>query len=117
VFPDDDAARTQLQNVVSLFSTDNNGVLVQLPALTASGAATASGSLIFGINTQTNNALDMTAVVFPVDPATGYVSTTTTYGSTSNPSSYVDSGSNGWFFDDRPSRSAAPAPPLLIAPG
>jgi hypothetical protein len=90
----------QLQNVVSLFSTDNNGILVQLPALTANGAATASGSLIFGINTQTNNALDMTAVVFPVDPATGYVSTTTTYGSTSNPSSYVDSGSNGWFFDD-----------------
>jgi len=89
----------QLQNIVGLFATDNNGTLIQLPALGAAGQPTASGSLIFGIGTQTNNGLG-TALVFQADPNFGYINTTTTYGSTSNPSSYIDSGSNGWFFND-----------------
>ena len=51
------ALAQQLQNPVAMFSTDNNGVLIQLPALPAAGAATATGSLIFGIGTQSNNGL------------------------------------------------------------
>ncbi len=93
------ATGQQLQNVVGLFTTDNNGNLIQLPALTASGASTVTGSLIFGIGTQSDNALG-SAVVFQADPNYGYINTTTTYGSTSNTSSYIDSGSNGWFFND-----------------
>jgi len=88
----------QLQNVVGLFTTDNNGVLIQLPALSAAGAPTASGSLIFGIGTQSNNALG-SAMVFAADP-NGNIHTTTTYGDLSEPASFVDSGSNGFFFND-----------------
>jgi uncharacterized protein DUF3443 len=98
------ATAQQLQNIVGLFTTDNNGNLIQLPALTAAGAPTATGSLIFGINTQTNNqlasAVGGSAVVFQADPNSGTINTTTTYGNGSNSASYIDSGSNGWFFYD-----------------
>jgi len=89
----------QVQNPVGLFPTDNNGSLLQLPSVPPQGQATGSGYLIFGINTQSNNQLG-SALVFPADPNFGFINTTKTYGSTSNVSSFVDSGSNAWFFDD-----------------
>jgi len=85
----------QLQNPVALFSSDNNGVVIQLPALPAAGAVTANGSLIFGIGTQSNNALGG-AVVLGVDPNTGLI--VTSFGGASYPDSYIDSGSSLLFF-------------------
>jgi Protein of unknown function (DUF3443) len=64
------AAADQATNPVAAFSsTDNNGVLITLPAIGATGAADAatSGSLIFGIGTQSNNALSSSATVYGVD--------------------------------------------------
>ena len=46
----------QITNPVVKFATDNNGVIMEMQALT-SAATTATGSLIFGIGTQTNNGL------------------------------------------------------------
>ena len=86
----------QLQNPVSLFATDNNGVLISLPSVGATGAATASGSLIFGIGTKSNNALG-SAKVYTTD-SFGFI--TATYNSVSYPQSFIDSGSNGYFFLD-----------------
>src|SRR5262249_52082372 len=94
-----EATALQNQNVAGLFPTDNNGVLVQLEALPNGTAGTASGSLIFGIGTRTNNALG-SAVVFPVSPQNGDLKTATSYGPMSEPASYVDSGTNFWQFDD-----------------
>ena len=87
----------QVQNPVTLFTTDNNGVIVELPAVGAAGATTVSGSLVFGIGTRTNNALG-TATVLPEDPATGFI--TGTYKGTAYIDGYLDSGSNGNFFTD-----------------
>jgi len=89
------ALNKQLQNPVALFSSDNNGVVIQLPAIPAAGAATASGSLIFGIGTQSDNALGGAAVL-TVDPNTGYI--VTNFGGASYPDSYIDSGSSLLFF-------------------
>jgi uncharacterized protein DUF3443 len=86
----------QLQNPVRLFATDNNGVLIQLPSIAAGGAATATGMMIFGIGTQSDNALGA-ARVLTVD-ASGNLSTS--YGSQTYGGSYIDSGSNGIFFLD-----------------
>ena len=47
----------QLQNPVSMFPQDNNGLLIVLPQVAAGGAASVSGSMIFGIGTQSDNAL------------------------------------------------------------
>jgi Protein of unknown function (DUF3443) len=86
--------QNQVQNPVASFSSDNNGVLIQLPAVGAQGAATASGSLIFGIGTQSDNGLGA-AQVYTTD---GLGNFTTIFEGTSYSSSFIDSGSNGLFF-------------------
>ncbi|MBS0328033.1 MAG: DUF3443 domain-containing protein [Proteobacteria bacterium] len=85
------AVALQLQNPVTLFASDNNGVVIELPTVAAGGAATASGSLIFGIGTQADNALG-SATVLTTDPATGNI--VTTYNGKSYTNSYVDAGTN-----------------------
>jgi hypothetical protein len=87
----------QVQNPVWLFPADNNGVIVELPTIGAAGAASASGSLVFGIGTQSNNSLAM-ATALPVDPGTGNL--TTVFDGQTLGESFVDSGSNGLFFPD-----------------
>ena len=47
----------QVSNPVASFPNDNNGNEIQLPPVVAGGAQTAQGTLIFGIGTQSNNAL------------------------------------------------------------
>jgi hypothetical protein len=79
---------------------DNNGVIIQLPTVAAPGAATVTGSMIFGIDTQTNNKSGSQKVL-TVDSA-GYF-TTVFDGQPSNQSltqSFLDTGSNGLFFTD-----------------
>jgi hypothetical protein len=83
-------------NPVSLFSQDNNGVLISLPTIPAGGQSTASGSLIFGIGTQSNNALG-SATIYAVD---SYSDFTTTYNGTQYSDSFIDSGSNALYFLD-----------------
>lgn len=90
------ALANQVQNPVSLFTADNNGVLISLPAVTAAGSATVSGSLIFGIGTQSNNALG-TAKVYTTTPNGNF---TATLSGTAYPQSFIDSGSNAFFFLD-----------------
>jgi hypothetical protein len=89
------ALAQQLQNPVGMFSIDNNGVLIQLPTLPATGAATATGSLIFGIGTQSNNGLG-SATILSVDANTGNI--TTVFNNVTYTNSYIDSGSSVIFF-------------------
>jgi hypothetical protein len=83
----------QVVNPVFLFSTDNNGVVIQLPAV-PSVAPTANGSLIFGIGTESNNGLG-TATVFGLDTNDNFI---TAYAGQTLNASFIDSGSNGLFF-------------------
>lgn len=86
----------QPPNPVAMFSSDNNGVLVQLPAIASvTGEATATGTLFFGIGTEANNGLG-NATVFQEDPDS--LSFTTVYQGVAYPGSFLDSGSNGIFF-------------------
>ena len=86
---------SQVQNPVALFPTDNNGVIVQLPTL-SNPAPTLTGSLVFGIGTQSNNALNG-ATVYSVDQFGNF---TTSFEGKSYAGSFIDSGSNGYFFLD-----------------
>jgi hypothetical protein len=87
----------QVQNPVSLFATDNNGVIIELPAV--SGAeATVSGSLVFGIGTESNNGLG-SATIYDADPNTLNFSTSFN-GADYSDAAFIDSGSNGYFFPD-----------------
>jgi hypothetical protein len=84
----------QLVDPVWEFPQDNNGLLVTLPSIAATGAATASGSVIFGIGTQSDNALG-SATVYTMNDE-GYF--TTTFEGVAYPESFIDSGSNGLYF-------------------
>jgi len=91
------AENLQVSNPVAAFTTDNNGVMIQLPSVPASGSASVSGSLIFGVGTQSNNGLG-SATVFNLDSngflATGYKAASTLH------FAFIDSGSNGYYFHD-----------------
>jgi Protein of unknown function (DUF3443) len=84
----------QVANPVSLFATDNNGVIIELPSVSGGEEASVSGSLVFGIATESNNALGG-ATVYTADSSG---SLTTTYKSVAYPESFIDSGSNGFYF-------------------
>jgi hypothetical protein len=86
----------QVANPVANFPVDNNGVIVQMPPVSNTGSASATGTLVFGVGTQSNNALTATQSF-----------TTDTYGNLDNSvfngttvTAFLDSGSNGYFFGD-----------------
>lgn len=81
-------------NPVALFPVDNNGDVIDLPPVSSGGLSGLSGSLIFGIGTQSNNQLGG-ATKYATDTS-GNFSTTFNGSNTS----YIDSGSNGLFFYD-----------------
>jgi hypothetical protein len=113
-------ANQQTYNPVAAFtsdvqgniSTDNNGVILSLPAVGGVGAATATGELVFGINTRTNNQMNsnLTKVYlgtqWAANPAS-YLNVTTAYKGTTYYQSYLDTGTNGLFFTDN---SSTPIP-------
>jgi hypothetical protein len=90
------AEARQVSNPVPYFGADGNGVVISLPAVPGSGAATVTGQLIFGIGTQSNNGLGSAPQVIGVDPSRGVF--TTTENGTTYSGSIIDSGSTGLFF-------------------
>jgi hypothetical protein len=89
------ALAQQVANPVARFALDNNGVVIDLPAIAETGATRVSGSLIFGIDTQANNRLAGAGII-RTNPTNGYV--VTNAGGQTYAQSYIDSGSNGLFF-------------------
>jgi hypothetical protein len=89
-------AASQVQNPVSHFATDNNGVVIQLPAVPTGGAASIAGTLLFGVGTQSNNGLG-SAKIFTLDNRADFA---TIFNGQTYSSSFIDSGSNGIFFLD-----------------
>jgi hypothetical protein len=85
----------QVSNPVASFASDNNGVTITLPTV-AGQAVSLTGSLIFGIGTQSDNSLG-SAKVFNLDNI-GYLGTQ--YNGQSLPYSFIDSGSSGIAFPD-----------------
>jgi hypothetical protein len=95
----DSATNAQVTNPVFNFPTDNNGVIVELPAVNDVGSPVTSplkGNLIFGIGTESNNGLG-SATVFNLDSSDNF---TTNFAGQSLTASFIDSGSNGLFFPD-----------------
>ena len=93
--------QTQVTDPVTNFHTDNNGVIVKLPSV-AEGASSATGTLIFGIGTASNNNLG-SQTVLTADSSYGDVTTNyTTQGGQQQvlPFSYFDTGSNAYYFAD-----------------
>ncbi len=92
--------QSQLWNPVSAFSSTNtNGVMIQLPAIPAAGQETVSGTLTFGIDTQTNNAIPDTATIYELDQ-TGSFASTVFGGVTYTSAGFLDSGTDALYVSD-----------------
>ncbi len=85
----------QLANPVALFAADNNGLSIRLPAVSLPGVNQLSGSLVFGINTQSNN--QFTSGSLLVTDSVGLI--TTVFAGKTLSNSFIDTGSNGLYFD------------------
>jgi hypothetical protein len=94
------ALANQVANVVAMFATDNNGVVVKMPNLVnANGDAVVQGELVFGLSTQSDNALP--AAGLTVLGADGNGDFTATYnGSAAVLPALIDSGTDHYGFDD-----------------
>ena len=88
------AASAQVQNPVAAFAINNNGVVMQLPGISTSGAGTTTGSLYFGIDTQSNNSSNGASII-PTNSSGLFV---TAFNGVNYRQSFIDSGSNGLFF-------------------
>jgi hypothetical protein len=86
----------QLQNPVALFASDNNGISISLPALPDAGLPSTTGTLTFGIGTQSDNGLGSAVV----QTQNSYGNFTTVFDGASYSSSFIDSGSNALYFLD-----------------
>jgi hypothetical protein len=79
-------------------------VIIQLPSVAAQGAATVTGSMIFGIDTQTNNKSGSQSIL-TLDDVGEFE---TSLGSQILTPSFLDTGSNGLYFNDSSDTSLAP---------
>jgi hypothetical protein len=95
-----------LPNLVSQFSSDNNGVVLSLPSVPTAGLSTpVVGTLTFGVSTQTNNTPDPSTLAIANDPIMGTFAAQV--GSTWY-SAYIDSGTFVMFFNDTDDTALTP---------
>jgi hypothetical protein len=87
---------SQISNPVAAFAVNNNGLLISLPAVGTAGLTSVSGTLIFGVNTQSNNSI-ATETIYKANNSGDF---STTYKDKTYSASFIDSGSNGYFFTD-----------------
>lgn len=107
------ALTSQMQNPVWMFPQDNNGLAIVLPAIGAAGAVSVTGNMIFGIGTETNNTLGTATPL----AATSVGDFTTAFNGTAYTASFIDSGSNGYFFLDAPTTGLAACARTGVAVG
>ncbi len=97
-----------VSNPVALFSQDNNGVVIQLPAISSAGetnpcpasAAPLPCTLTLGIGTSGNNQLGLATVYAVNSSGINAGDFSTSYNGGIALPSYIDSGSNALFFND-----------------
>ena len=99
----------QLPNPVAAMSVDNNGTSLVLPSVPISGEQSVTGTLYFGIGTQTNNGLGSAKIYTTTNSnaAFGAGLITATYNGKTLTESFLDSGSSLYFLVDN---SITPCP-------
>jgi len=85
----------QVSNPVASLPTDNNGLIVELPAVLSGGEPSVSGILVLGIGTMFNNSPPAVPSTYSLDEFGNFI---TTFNNVSYNDSFIDTGSDGLFF-------------------
>lgn len=93
------ALNRQVANPVQFFAVNNNGVVLEMPQVAVDGAPSVAGSLVFGIDTQSNNMLAGTGASILTTNLYGDFNATFN-GATVVANAFFDSGSTNLFFPD-----------------
>ncbi len=91
------AVAQQVSNPVAAFPNDSNGSEIQMPPLVAGGTQTAQGTLLFGIGTQSNNALASATIYGVTSSGANPGSLLATYNSTAYAGTF-SSGADANYF-------------------
>ena len=94
----------QVINPITKLPSHNNGLVVQLPSVNSLGAPNLSGKMILGVNTANNNQIS-TESIFELNSFAEFF---TVYKG-ARIRSYMDTGSNGIFFNDAITRCTGPS--------
>jgi hypothetical protein len=89
----------QVTNPASMLTQDNNGVILEMAQVADGGSTTATGTLVFGIDTRSNNALNGAGATL-IPTISGGNFTATYNGTTLLNGAFLDSGSTALFFGD-----------------
>ena len=91
----------QVSNPVIGFASDNNGILITMPSIPAVGTDSVTGSIVFGIGTQNDNAL-ANVQVYTLDGSGNMASTpqSPSFAGVSNLAGFLDTGSTGIYYLD-----------------
>ncbi|PPB82998.1 MULTISPECIES: DUF3443 domain-containing protein [Mycetohabitans] len=103
----------QIAKPVANVPVDNNGVIVDMPAIGPSGQSSVSGTLLLGIGTASNNRLGSGAMVLTTDDSGSF---SATYNG-SRITGFTDTGSNGLFFTDASLPVCGSGSPFYCPPG
>ena len=95
------AVEKQLQQVVARFPTDNNGLAIQMDGVAYPGVPVARGKMIFGLGTRSNNQFASAQVLATTNQGflNGALSSTNGVSLGNFSSTFLDTGSNGIYFD------------------
>jgi hypothetical protein len=95
------ALANQVTNPVAMFAADNNGLIVNLPNLqNANGDLSVQGEVVFGIGTQTDNALPTASTLTVLGTDANGDFTATYNGATTSQPALIDSGADAYSFND-----------------
>lgn len=96
--------------IAAFISSDTNGLVITLPAVGATGSSTVSGTMSFGVGTQSDNAIASGTTLYAMDQCDDFptiafnsVNYTDTFCNTGTGTSFggfLDTGSNGLFISD-----------------
>jgi hypothetical protein len=89
----------QVANPAAMLAQDNNGVILEMAQVADGGSVTGSGTLVFGVDTQTNNALSGAGATLFSNATNGNF-TATYNGTTFTNEAFFDSGSTALFLQD-----------------
>ncbi len=84
----------QVSNPIALLPVDNNGLIINFPAIPAQGVPTVQGTMVLGIGTQGDNS-PAQVTVLPADQNSNFL---TTFNGQTLQNSFIDSGTDGLFF-------------------